>query len=189
MDGIDDTIRALIEARQRQIDIELQQELEKIDEEYSAKNLFPSGRYYHARSRAERRADQKKIEVEAELLLQHRHKNTTTPVLQLNNPPYNKQQAQINFGTTPIPIPRNTNMETLCRVVFSSKLDSIWEWDEIITHEEWGEREEDLKKKWWEKTYHATLGINEKVGKATGVYDLLLRPSTKQVQINPKYLK
>ena len=68
----EETIRALIEAKQRQIDIELQQELEKVDGEYSANNLLSSGAYLRARGLAEIKANERKKEIEAELLLQHR---------------------------------------------------------------------------------------------------------------------
>lgn len=109
---MDKVSEAIFNAKAKQIDIEPQQELIKIDEEYAQRGLPGSGMYLRARGLAEIKAQARKDEVE------------------------NKEN-----------------------------------------------------KHWWQKVYHAARGLNEIVGKATSAYDLLLCPTTKQVQVNPKYIK
>ncbi len=142
------------------------------------------------RGLAEVKSNAKKDEVRAEL-------NRKDGVLSekvslfLGNPPFGMKDG-ICLGNKRVPIPHNTDMESLCKVVFSERLGSIWSWDEVMTHDEWGESEYQVhenRKKWWRKIYNAAHDINEKVGRSTHIYDLLLIPTTKEVQINPQFIK
>lgn len=64
-------MQSLIEAKKRQIDIELQQELNKIDDEYSANNMQSSGPHLSARGLAEIKANERKKGIEAEIKIMH----------------------------------------------------------------------------------------------------------------------
>lgn len=184
---MDSKIQTLLDAKLKQIDIELEQELIKIGEEYSRRGIPGSGLHLRAQGLAKIKANAKKDEIRAQFELQEsRTKTTLSPYLAI--PPYNKEKAQINLGGKYIQIPPNTKMETLCRVIFSEKLGNMWSWDEIMLHKEWGEREEDLDKRWRE-IHSAVYGVNEKVERKTLIKDFLLHPTIKQVQINPKYLR
>ena len=186
---MDEKIQVLLDAKAKHVDIELEQELIRIDDEYTARGLDGSGKHLRTRNLAIIKTNARKDKIKAEVEQQLVKLSIVNTPKSLGNPPYNEQKAEISFAGTYTPIPRDTNMETLCKVIFSEKLGFIWLWEDVMTHKKWGEKKDVFfPKNWWRKIYNAALGVNEKVGKATSVYDLLILSSIKNVQINPKYL-
>jgi len=66
---MDTNREAILKAREKQIDIELQEELIEIEDEYTAKNMLSSGPYARATARAAMKAQLKKDRVRAQLEL------------------------------------------------------------------------------------------------------------------------
>lgn len=97
---------------------------------------------------------------------------------------FDTESSLITIGNIKIKIPQNTDMEMLCKVILKNKKATLkkWSWDEIL--EEWGETPEEVG---WRKTYHAGIGVNEKIARKTAIEDFLI-VTTKTIQVNPKYL-
>ena len=99
---------------------------------------------------------------------------------------YDDVACKISFRDKSIPIPQNTDQESLCRVVFADKnnVTQVWSWDEML--EKWGGNYE--SKDAWRKVYNAGREVNKKIAIETGVKDLLI-VKKHTVTLNPKYLK
>lgn len=182
--------KAILDAREKQIDVELEEERIKIDEEYTKRGIPGSGPHLRARGLAGIKAQAKKDEIRAMLEVKQEKRSRDGVIhYYLGIPPYDEKTAAINFGGHLISIPPNTNLEYLCRVIFSSeaKIKYVWSWEEILEHKNWGEHV--YNNNGWRKVYNAVDGVNEKVSAKTTIEDLLLHLTVIQVQINPKYLK
>src|SRR3989338_6976497 len=77
---MDDKTQALYNARAKQIDIDLQQELIKIDEEYSRRGIPNSGMHLRAKGLDEIKANARKAEVRAELEIRKELPNIEDPI-------------------------------------------------------------------------------------------------------------
>jgi len=101
-------------------------------------------------------------------------------------PSYNETSYTIWFKDKDIPIPPNSNQNSLCKVIFKNKssLRKEWSWDEML--EKWGGSYED--KEAWRKVYNAGREVNKKVAIETGVKDFLIVKKL-TIAVNPNYLK
>ena len=107
MMDMDSKIKTILDAKLKQIDIELEQELIRIGEEYSRRGIPGSGLHLRAQGLAKIKASAKKEEIKAEL--EQKLEQSETDIkqsLHLANTSYDKQDAKINFDVRNITIPR-----------------------------------------------------------------------------------
>lgn len=96
------------------------------------------------------------------------------------------KNKMICFCGKEIPVPEDTNIEQVCRVIFRDKESMLKDWsnDEMI--ECWDTQIEICKKN-LRKVYTAGLALNEKIAMETTIKELFL-VTTKSIRINPFYL-
>lgn len=104
-----------------------------------------------------------------------------------------------------IEIPKNTNQDYLCKVIFlkfpKESYDDLdekeleksqygqkeWSWEEIVTI--WGDESSSYDKKNWRKVYNAARSVNGLIAKETMIKDFFLTTTINSVKINPQYLR
>jgi len=105
-------------------------------------------------------------------------------LLIVSNPP-SYDNNKLSFMGKTIEI-RGNDQSMVCEALFKNgkSIKKLWNWDEVF--EEAGET--NIKKEMWHKVYNSRIKINEKIGRKTGIYDLLVSPNTKTIQVNQKYI-
>jgi len=100
-------------------------------------------------------------------------------------PQYDINTGIITFFGKQIPIPLNTNLEMVCRVVLknSKNMKQRWSWEQII--EAYRENPDNYKPR---QIYNAVRSINDKVAVEAQVRDFFLSKPYTTVQLNPKFL-
>lgn len=108
---------------------------------------------------------------------------TQLGILITTNPPEYENCKLVFMGKT-INI-RGSDQKMVCEALFKNKksMNRLWSWDEVF--EVVGETH--IEKSMWQKVYNAQIKLNDKIGRETGVYDLLLSPDTKSIRVNQRY--